>query len=142
MSASPDPFRLDGQRVLISGAGGGIGAALVARFTAAGAEVIGADRDMASLAHLTLAERVTFDLADTAATARKRAGASSARRSAMKPPRELPAAKVRPGSIAISVLSLSTSFVRNPTSSIPGPLVLAFPTVPHAFQLPSFAALG
>jgi len=69
VSASADPFRLDGQRVLISGAGGGIGAALVARFAAAGAQVIGADRDAASLAHLALADQVIFDLADTTATA-------------------------------------------------------------------------
>lgn len=65
-----DPFRLDGQRVLISGAGGGIGSSLVARFNAAGASVIGADRDTASLAHLDLAERIAFDLADTAGTER------------------------------------------------------------------------
>src|SRR3978361_1457592 len=64
-----DPFRLDGQRVLISGAGGGIGSSLVARFVAAGATVIGADRDTAALAHLDLAERVAFDLSDTAGTA-------------------------------------------------------------------------
>ena len=69
MSASADPFRLDGQRVLISGAGGGIGASLIARFTAAGAQVIGADRDAAALAHLSLSEQLIFDLADSAATA-------------------------------------------------------------------------
>jgi NAD(P)-dependent dehydrogenase (short-subunit alcohol dehydrogenase family) len=68
VSASPDPFRLDGRRVLISGAGGGIGTALAARFAAAGAEVIGADRDAAALAHLALADRLTFDLADATAT--------------------------------------------------------------------------
>ncbi len=63
-----DPFRLDGKSVLISGAGGGIGSALVARFAAAGASVIGADRDTASMAHLALSRTVTFDLADTRAT--------------------------------------------------------------------------
>src|SRR5262249_19325083 len=43
--------------------------------------------------------------ADTAATARNVEGAPSARRNAMKPPREVPAAKARPGSISISVAS-------------------------------------
>src|SRR3569832_2781556 len=69
MSAtSPDPFRLDGLSVLISGAGGGIGSSLVERFAAAGATVFGADRDSAALAHLMLAGQVTFDLADLKAT--------------------------------------------------------------------------
>jgi NAD(P)-dependent dehydrogenase (short-subunit alcohol dehydrogenase family) len=69
MTVTPlDPFRLDGQTVLISGAGGGIGSALVERFTMAGAKVFGADRDAAALAHLALAGQVTFDLADLRAT--------------------------------------------------------------------------
>ena len=63
-AATPDPFRLDGQSVLITGAGGGIGSALVERFASAGAKVFGADRDAATLAHLKLAGQVTFDLAD------------------------------------------------------------------------------
>jgi len=69
MSAtSPDPFRLDGLSVLISGAGGGIGSSLVERFAAAGAKVFGADRNSAALAHLKLAGQVMFDLADLKAT--------------------------------------------------------------------------
>ena len=68
--AATDPFRLDGQRVLITGAGGGIGTALVERFTAAGAEVTGADRDMAAMTHLNLSGRLCFDLSDLPATER------------------------------------------------------------------------
>jgi len=67
-ASSPDPFRLDGQSVLITGAGGGIGAALVERFATAGARVFGADRNSAALAHLQLAGEVTFDLGDLSAT--------------------------------------------------------------------------
>ena len=67
MAAAPDPFRLDSRSVLISGAGGGIGSALVERFAAAGAKVFGADRDAASMAHLALAGQITVDLADLTA---------------------------------------------------------------------------
>ena len=62
------PFRLDGQSVLISGAGGGIGHALVAAFRAAGAIVSGADRDATLLADLELEHQVLCDLADSRAT--------------------------------------------------------------------------
>ena len=62
------PFRLDGKSVLISGAGGGIGHALVAAFRAAGATVSGADLEPAMLADLDLAHTVTCDLADSKAT--------------------------------------------------------------------------
>src|SRR5579872_4715602 len=62
------PFRLDGLSVLISGAGGGIGHALVAAFRGAGAVVSGADRTDAALAGLDLGGRVIADLADSAAT--------------------------------------------------------------------------
>ncbi|WP_375451717.1 SDR family oxidoreductase [uncultured Devosia sp.] len=65
---SPSPFRLDGQSVLISGAGGGIGHALVAAFRAAGATICGADRDPALLADLDLDHRLLFNLADATAT--------------------------------------------------------------------------
>ncbi|MDQ0471762.1 SDR family oxidoreductase [Labrys wisconsinensis] len=65
--APPDPFRLDGRHALITGAGGGIGRALVAAFRAAGATVSGADREAAPLAELDLAQRLVFDLADAAA---------------------------------------------------------------------------
>ena len=63
-----DPFRLDGQSVLITGAGGGIGRALVARFAAAGASVIGADRGAAAMTGLDVADQLHFDLADSRAT--------------------------------------------------------------------------
>lgn len=68
MAVAPDPFRLDGRSVLITGAGGGIGSALVERFAAAGARVFGADRDAAAMAHLALAGQLTVDLADLPAT--------------------------------------------------------------------------
>ena len=63
----PDPFRLDGRHVLITGAGGGIGRALVAAFAAAGATVSGADRSGAMMDGLDLAERLVFDVTDKAA---------------------------------------------------------------------------
>jgi NAD(P)-dependent dehydrogenase (short-subunit alcohol dehydrogenase family) len=62
------PFRLDGRTVLISGAGGGIGQSLVKVFRAAGAAVIGADRDAGLLHGLDLAGQVLFDQADARAT--------------------------------------------------------------------------
>lgn len=65
---SPSPFRLDGKTVLISGAGGGIGQSLVAAFRAAGASVVGADRDAAMLQDHELSARLLFDQADARAT--------------------------------------------------------------------------
>lgn len=62
------PFRLDGKTVLISGAGGGIGRVLVESFHAAGASVVGADRDAALLEGLPLVRTVLFDQADAHAT--------------------------------------------------------------------------
>ncbi|WP_181706407.1 SDR family NAD(P)-dependent oxidoreductase [Chthonobacter rhizosphaerae] len=59
--------------VVVTGAGGGIGAALVEGFGRAGARVIGCDRDGRSLDPLPLAGRATFDLADPASI---RAGAA------------------------------------------------------------------
>lgn len=61
-------FTLDGKTALITGAGGGIGRALVAAFGQAGAAVIGADREAAMLDGLHLAGKVLCDLSDTAAT--------------------------------------------------------------------------
>lgn len=61
------PFRLDGRRVLITGAGGGIGRTLVSIFNAAGASVAGAERDEALLDGLDLAHRLAFDLTDSRA---------------------------------------------------------------------------
>lgn len=65
---NPSPFRLDGQAVLITGAGGGIGRALVRVFHAAGAAVIGADREEAMLEGLPLADHLLFDQSDAKAT--------------------------------------------------------------------------
>ena len=66
MSASS--FRLDGKTVLISGAGGGIGRAMVGVFRAAGANVIGADREQSQLEGLDLAGSLLFDQADPKVT--------------------------------------------------------------------------
>ncbi|MBB4052913.1 NAD(P)-dependent dehydrogenase (short-subunit alcohol dehydrogenase family) [Devosia subaequoris] len=62
------PFRLDGKTVLISGAGGGIGRTLVETFHAAGANVVGADREASMLAGLPLARSILFDQADATST--------------------------------------------------------------------------
>ncbi len=62
------PFRLDGKAVLISGAGGGIGRTLVETFHAAGAQVIGADREASMLEGLPLARSILFDQADATST--------------------------------------------------------------------------
>ena len=66
--AQTSPFRLDGKTVLISGAGGGIGRTLVEACVAAGALVVGADRDPSLLEGLPLTRRVIFDQADVKAT--------------------------------------------------------------------------
>src|SRR5690606_9926198 len=65
---SSSVFGMDGKTVLISGAGGGIGQSLVKVFRAAGARVIGADRDANLLQSLDLAGSVLFDQADPKAT--------------------------------------------------------------------------
>jgi NAD(P)-dependent dehydrogenase (short-subunit alcohol dehydrogenase family) len=64
----PSPFRLDGKTVLITGAGGGIGRSLVRCFGAAGARVIGADRDAGMLDGLDLEGTLFFDQSDAPAT--------------------------------------------------------------------------
>ncbi|MBE7733881.1 SDR family oxidoreductase [Devosia faecipullorum] len=63
-----NPFRLDGKTVLISGAGGGIGRVLVETFHAAGANVVGADRDSALMVGLPLVRTVLFDQSDAKST--------------------------------------------------------------------------
>ncbi|WP_448950555.1 SDR family oxidoreductase [Labrys neptuniae] len=68
-AAIPDPFGLAGRHVLITGAGGGIGRAMIAAFSGAGAIVSGADRDAALLDGLALRHRLVFDLTDAKAAA-------------------------------------------------------------------------
>lgn len=63
-----NPFRLDGKTVLISGAGGGIGRVLVETFHAAGANVVGADRDSTLMVGLPLVRTVLFDQSDAKST--------------------------------------------------------------------------
>lgn len=65
----PHPLGLAGRHVLITGAGGGIGRAMVTAFAGAGAIVSGADRDAATMAELPLAHRLAFDLTDARACA-------------------------------------------------------------------------
>ena len=57
-------FGLEDRHVVITGAGGGIGRALVAAFGAAGARITALDRDAALLEPLPVAARLAFDLAD------------------------------------------------------------------------------
>ena len=61
-------FGLAGKTVLITGAGGGIGRALVQTFNEADAKVVGADRDTGLLEGLDLAGHLLFDQADPKAT--------------------------------------------------------------------------
>jgi NAD(P)-dependent dehydrogenase (short-subunit alcohol dehydrogenase family) len=63
------PFGLDGRHVLITGAGGGIGKAMIEAFRQAGALVSGADQDAAMLADLPLEHRLAFNLTDAKACA-------------------------------------------------------------------------
>jgi NAD(P)-dependent dehydrogenase (short-subunit alcohol dehydrogenase family) len=64
-----DFYGLKGRQILITGAGGGIGQALIAAFNAAGAIVSGADQAGAALESLPLAHRLVFELTDRAAIA-------------------------------------------------------------------------
>ena len=59
---------LKGKSVLITGAGGGLGHALVAAFSAEGAAVTGADVPGADLSGLSLKSQIAFDLRDDAQT--------------------------------------------------------------------------
>lgn len=65
-SSFNDFFGLRGKHVLITGAGGGIGQALIAVFNAAGAIVSGADQDLLAIEQLPLTHRLAFDLTDRA----------------------------------------------------------------------------
>jgi NAD(P)-dependent dehydrogenase (short-subunit alcohol dehydrogenase family) len=58
------PFRLDNKTILITGAGGGIGRAMVQAFRNAGATIIGADREAGMLEGLDLAHAILCDQAD------------------------------------------------------------------------------
>ena len=62
-------IRFDGLRVVVTGAGGGVGAALTARFAELGAKVIACDVEGTDLSAPHLAERHFFDLRDKAAVA-------------------------------------------------------------------------
>ena len=62
-----NPFGLAKCHVLITGAGGGIGGALVSTFKQAGAIVSGADQSASLLEGLDLDHRLGFDLTDAAA---------------------------------------------------------------------------
>jgi NAD(P)-dependent dehydrogenase (short-subunit alcohol dehydrogenase family) len=68
-SDHPHPFGLAGRHVLITGAGGGIGKAMIEAFRQAGALVSGADQDAAMLEGLPLAHKLAFDLTDAGACA-------------------------------------------------------------------------
>ncbi|WDR03256.1 SDR family oxidoreductase [Devosia algicola] len=61
-------FQLEGKSVLISGAGGGIGAVLVRTFADAGAQITGTDQTLAMLDHLDLEQKLAFDLSDVDVT--------------------------------------------------------------------------
>jgi len=63
-------FGIDGKHAIITGAGGGIGRALVKTFLAAGAKVTACDRDPALLDDLTGVEKLAFELTDAGATKR------------------------------------------------------------------------
>ena len=73
----------DGRRALITGAGGGIGRALVATFRAAGATVIAADRDRPRWTASICEHRLAFDLTDARGDARR--GRRSRRRTRWRP---------------------------------------------------------
>jgi NAD(P)-dependent dehydrogenase (short-subunit alcohol dehydrogenase family) len=62
----PSPLRLDGRTALITGAGGGIGRALVETFHNAGAAIIAADRE--PLSDLPAIRTLVFDQSDAAST--------------------------------------------------------------------------
>lgn len=67
---------LNGKRFVLTGAGGGIGSALMAELTAAGAQVVACDRAGSDLSGAT--EQVFFDLTDSAAVQEAAAGIARA----------------------------------------------------------------
>lgn len=62
-------IRFDGDRILVTGAGGGIGTVLTARLAALGASIVGCDVEGADLSAPHITERHAFDLCDAQATA-------------------------------------------------------------------------
>ncbi len=69
-SSFNDFFGLKDKHVLITGAGGGIGQALIAAFTAAGAIISGADQELLAIEQLPLEHRLFFDLTNPVETSR------------------------------------------------------------------------
>jgi NAD(P)-dependent dehydrogenase (short-subunit alcohol dehydrogenase family) len=69
-SSFKDFSGLKDKHVLITGVGGGIGQALVAAFTAAGAIVSGADQQLLAMEQLPLEHRLVFDLTDKGETSK------------------------------------------------------------------------
>jgi NAD(P)-dependent dehydrogenase (short-subunit alcohol dehydrogenase family) len=65
----------DGRAVVVTGAGGGVGRALVETFRGLGAAVVAFDRDEGLLAPLDAVHAACFDLTDRAALARETAAA-------------------------------------------------------------------
>jgi NAD(P)-dependent dehydrogenase (short-subunit alcohol dehydrogenase family) len=62
-----DMLDFKGKRIVITGAAGGVGRALCARFSELGGMVVALDIDAAALAPLAAAERIPVDLTDIAA---------------------------------------------------------------------------
>ena len=62
-------IRLDDARVVITGAGGGVGSVLVETFAAAGARVVACDLPAVRLDHPAIVERHAFDICDRVAVA-------------------------------------------------------------------------
>ncbi len=63
---SPSPFGIEGRRVVVTGACGGIGSALLAAFRGAGARIVACDRPGPALDALEADARHGFDLGDPA----------------------------------------------------------------------------
>jgi len=64
---SASPFGLEGRQVVVTGAAGGIGAALLAAFRGAGARILACDRPGPGLEDVEAERRFAFDLGDPAA---------------------------------------------------------------------------
>ncbi len=71
-------FGLEGRRVVITGAGGGVGTALLEVFSGLGAELVACDLPGVEMADVRLGETHRFDLADHEATAAAAAAIAAA----------------------------------------------------------------